>query len=200
MADNRKRNFETIVYPESCPSDWLDIITALKVPCFVSPLHDSDINANGEPKKPHYHVMLMFEGKQNPDTVKEMCVSFGGVGMEIVRTVRGSARYLCHMDNPDKAQYSISDVKSFAGADYYSIISLASDRYYCISEMISFVKEERILFFSDLLEYAASNREDWFKLLCDNSAYIMKEYIWSYNRAISGSNTEVNDDEYTCSL
>lgn len=54
----RTRNFATVVYPESAPADWLDIINDLHIPCFVSPLHDQDLDAKGKPKKPHYHVVF----------------------------------------------------------------------------------------------------------------------------------------------
>ena len=53
----------------------------------------------------------------------------GGVGCQRINVVRGYARYLCHLDNPEKAQYNISDVISLGGADYQEVISLASDKY-----------------------------------------------------------------------
>lgn len=63
--DTRVRNFATVVYPESAPENWQDILSRHCVPAFISPLHDKDINPTGEPKKPHYHVVLMFEGKKS---------------------------------------------------------------------------------------------------------------------------------------
>ena len=59
MSNNgsgRSRSYATVVYPESAP-DFLERLNDLKVPCFVSPLHDKDINPTGEAKKPHYHVL-----------------------------------------------------------------------------------------------------------------------------------------------
>lgn len=192
MAEKRTRNFVTVVYPDSAPDNWLNIVSELKIPCFISPLHDKDINPNGEPKKSHWHVMLMFEGVKTETQVRDVVSTFGGVGLEVVNSLRGYARYLCHLDNPEKYQYSIDCVSMYGGADYFSIIGLASDKYKAVSEMIDFVKENRILFFSDLLEYSSVHRNDWFKLLCDNSAYILKEYIFSYNRKCSSS--DFSDD------
>lgn len=63
--DQRTRNFATVVYPESAPSDWIDKLDQLHVAALISPLHDKDTNPSGEPKKPHYHVLLMFEGKKD---------------------------------------------------------------------------------------------------------------------------------------
>ena len=53
--DERKRNYATLVYPDSAPENWQEILSELKVPVFISPLHDKDVNADGKPKKPHYH-------------------------------------------------------------------------------------------------------------------------------------------------
>ena len=39
----RTRSYATVVYPESAP-DFLERLNDLKVPCFVSPLHDKEIN------------------------------------------------------------------------------------------------------------------------------------------------------------
>ena len=60
----RTRNFATVVYPDSAPADWKEKLDQLHVAAFISPLHDKDINPNGEPKKAHYHVLVMFEGQK----------------------------------------------------------------------------------------------------------------------------------------
>lgn len=178
-ADGRARNFATVVYPESAPENWLEIVAGHFVPAFISPLHDSDINPNGEQKKPHYHVVMMFEGKKSLDQIREITLSFGGVGCEIVQSIRGYARYLCHLDNPEKAQYSPEDVIAFCGADYTSTIGLVIDKYKAVREMIAFCKEQGIESYSELLEYSSEERFDWFRVLCDNGTVVMKEYLKS---------------------
>lgn len=193
MADRkslRTRNFATVVYPESAPENWLDILTECMVPAFVSPLHDQDINPGGEPKKPHYHVDFMFEGVKSVDQVTELFESFGGVGCEVINSIRGYARYLCHLDNPEKHQYSTEDVKCFCGADYAATIGLATDKYKAVREMITWCNENGVFIYSDLLEYAAEHRYDWFRCLCDNATVVMKEYLkskfWAYCQSERG--------------
>ena len=133
--DDRKRNFATEIYLDSCHSDWLNILKDSHIPIFVSPLHDKDTKENGEPTKPHHHIMVMYEGKKSLDQVKDFFDSFNGHGIEIIGSVRGYARYLCHLDDPEKYQYEVTDVKSIGGADYFAIIGLASDKYKAIKEM-----------------------------------------------------------------
>ena len=124
-GSGRTRSYATVVYPESAPDNWLSILEESKVPCCVSPLHCDDFNPDGEPKKAHYHVLLLFESVKSESQAREIFDTFGGVGCEKVNSVRGYARYLTHLDNPEKAQYSPSDVQCFFGADYFELISRA---------------------------------------------------------------------------
>lgn len=179
VKDNRYRNFATVIYTDSAPLDFQSLISSLHIPCFLSPYHDKDFNPDGEPKKPHYHLLLMFEGKKSISQVQDLLSNISTVPVEIVDSLRGYARYLCHLDNPEKAQYDIELVRSFTGADYNAIIGLATDKYKAVGEMIAFVDEHAISAFSDLLRYASQERYDWFRALCDNSTVVMKEYIRS---------------------
>ena len=181
----RARNYATVVYPESAPDNWIDILSEHHIPALISPLHDNDTCANGEPKKAHYHVMLMYDGVKTKEQVSEVFNAINGVGVEVVNTIRGYARYLCHLDDPNKARYSITDVIALSGADYQSLISLPSDKYAIIREMIRYCKENNILAYSELLEYSMDNRDDWFNVLCDNGSYVMKEYLKSHSWRIS---------------
>ena len=193
----RTRNFATIVYADSAPNDWKNILAEKFVPAFISPYHDSDVNPNGEPKKPHWHVMIMFDGVKTNEQAKEIFDSIGGVGCERVGTVRGYARYLCHLDNPDKHQYSTDDVQCLCGADYVGTIGLATDKYKAIGEIIDFCEDNGVYSYSELLKYARSNRFDWFRVLCDNGTIVVREYLksklWteSYRNGVQGN--ESND-------
>ena len=175
----RTRNFATIVYPESAPDGWIDIIRETCVNVFISPLHCQDVNPDGEIKKPHYHVLVMFDTVKTEAQFLDFISTFSGVGIEKVNSTRGYARYLCHLDNPEKHQYDIDDVISIGSEDYFSIISLPSDKYGSIREMIDYINTQNISSFSDLLEYCAGNNEYWFRCLCDNGTYVIKEYLKS---------------------
>ena len=175
----RTRNYATVVYPESAPADWQEILAAQFVPAFISPLHDKDVNPTGEPKKPHYHVMVMFDSVKYSEQASELFKAIGGVGVEHVQSQRGYARYLCHLDNPEKTQYSAEEVRQLCGADYPGTIGLVTDKYKAISEMIDFCKAMNIVSYSELLEYSRDNRFEWFRVLCDNGTVVIKEYLKS---------------------
>ena len=41
--DQRSTTWTFLVYPDSAPNDWIDILKGLHVPFILSPLHDKDI-------------------------------------------------------------------------------------------------------------------------------------------------------------
>lgn len=176
-GSRRTRNFACVVYEDSAPSSWQQILQEHFIPAFVSPYHDSDIDPQDQPKKPHWHVMLMFDALKTVDQAREVFESIGGVGCEIVESVRGYARYLCHLDNPDKFPYDPDLVMCFAGADYKSVIGLVTDKYKAICEMMQYCRMEKIRSYSQLMDYAAVQRNDWFRSLCDNSSFVMSQYL-----------------------
>ena len=177
----RTRNYASVVYPDSenTPADWQSVLADMCIPAFISPLHDLDCNPDGEVKKAHYHVMLCYEGPKTAEQAAAVFGAIGGVGCEAVQSLRGYARYLCHLDNPEKHQYSPEDVVSLCGADYFAAVNLPTDKYKALREMMSYCKEYDITAFCDLLDFASESRMDWFRVLCDNGTVVMKEYLKS---------------------
>lgn len=193
----RTRNFATIVYPSkmylesvgstydgtdgygSSPEDWQEMIADLHVPVMVSPLHQ-DYNPDKTMKKPHFHVLFMFDTVKDWDSqVQPMFDLFGGVGRENVNSARGYARYLCHLDNPEKEQYNPDDVKCFGGADYRAVIHLPTDDMKVLVDVFAYIKANQIYSLSELLDICAVNNPDWFSVVAMSRAYIVDKYIKS---------------------
>ena len=178
---SRTRNYTTIVYPDSdsTPEKWLDILSDHLVPAFVSPLHEDDLNPTGEKKIPHFHVVIMFDSVKTIEQAREICKSIGGVGCEAVKSIRGVARYLCHLDNPEKAQYDPTNVRCLCGADYHDVISLKIDKFVAIGEMEEFCEKYDVVSFFALSRYASKFRSDWSRVLKESASVYMREYLKS---------------------
>lgn len=170
----RYRNFVSILYPDSAPLDWRDRLTDFHVPAFVSPIHDKDKNPDGTLKKAHYHLLVMFSNVKKASQADEIFKGVGalsGLGsdgktlFQVCSDIRGQARYFCHLDNPEKAQYSIDDVLSFSGADYTDVIALASDDLLIVDEISRFIRDYEVLSYRQLLAYARDNKPTWFRYL-----------------------------------
>lgn len=188
----RTRNFASVVYPESAPENYEEILAGTHIPSFISPLH-TDKNPDGKEKKEHRHVVIMFDSVKTEEQAKEIFDLIGGVGLERITTLRGYARYLCHLDDPDpnKNQYLPEDVICLNGADYIGIIGLAIDKYKAIFEMVDFCEENDIDSYRELFIYARIHRNDWARVLCDSGTYVIKEYLksksWERERHIERS-------------
>lgn len=176
----RTRNFATVVYPESAPLDWMDKLDQLHIAALISPLHDQDTNPSGEQKKPHYHVLLMFESPVDFESkVKPIFEEVGAVGRESVNSCRGYARYLCHLDNPEKAQYDISQVRCLGGADYYAITSLPTDDMKLLGEIFEYIQDNEIYSLAELLSLSRIYHPEWFYLIAMSRCYVVDKFIKS---------------------
>lgn len=181
----RTRNYCCVVYPDSAADNWIDILRDQCVSGYISPLHDMDTDPDGVIKKPHYHVLIMYDGVKTFDQFQEFCKLFGGVchiSESVVQSSRGYARYLCHLDNPEKHRYNIDDVIELGGTDYKTTIARNSDKYENIRQMIYYIEKYRIRSYRDLFQYAMDNNLNWFTSLCDNSTGIIKAYLSDFRQ------------------
>lgn len=191
----RTRNWAFLLYPESCVTEWREVMGQMCVPAFVSPLHDQDVwtaydeqeNENhkqGEPKKSHYHVMLMFSSVKTYQQVMEKVEQLGGTSCVPIEDVKAYARYLCHTGQKDKAQYNSDDVLQFGGADYAETVEGTGDKVKVIAEMEEFIEQQGIDSYHALSRYARQNRPDWYRVLVWNGRHlkdVMQAMTWERN-------------------
>lgn len=145
--DERTRNWTFVVYPESAPENWREIISELRIPWIESPLHDKDVNPDGEIKKPHWHVMMMFPSNKSYDQIREITMKLRSPNPQKIVNEKGMVRYFAHMDNPEKYQYSKNDIVAHCSADLSQLLEVTkTERYTLIREMIKFVRENNITF------------------------------------------------------
>ena len=107
-----------IIYPESCPADWEDKLRMTGLRAAASPLHDMDVQKDGTPKKPHYHVILQWDNAVSYRTAAAVSRGTlrGTLPIPLV-SPRGYYRYFCHLDNPGKAQYDPAAIVRINGFD-----------------------------------------------------------------------------------
>lgn len=184
----RNRGFAFVIYPESAPDNWRDIIDEFHVQWAESPLHEFDVNpGTGEIKKPHWHIVLNFDSVKTLEQVKKLIEPLNGTIPIPLNSVRGMVRYFAHLDNPEKYQYPVDQIIGHGGMDVQDLLRLsASARYQVIKKMCLYCDEHNITEFYQLMDYAmAEKMEDWFPLLCDNSAYIVNQYIKSLRQKVA---------------
>ena len=175
----KSRYWVSVLYPESMPDNWFEILSEFHVPALLSPLHDQDTNPTGEPKKPHYHLILMYDGPTTQHNAEQVVNALNGAGCFVVRSLRGYARYLCHLDNPEKHIYPEEQIQCFSGADYREIIYLPSDDALLFDQIENFIDSQHIFSFRFLMAYARNNEPLWSDLLRRRATLYFTNYIKS---------------------
>lgn len=185
----KKRNWAFVLYPESAPKDWRDILAQTGLQVAISPLHDKDLNPTGEPKKPHYHVILVYDGPTTYNNVKAF--TNGRLGQTIpqpLEQVRGYYRYLTHEDNPEKAQYSKSDIETLNGFDIRDFVQLTSSEVTkATREIIQLIRDNGITEYADLIDLLMDGGEataDLFEVASGHTLFC-KAYLTSQWRRSS---------------
>lgn len=180
-GDDRARTWAAVIYPDSAPENWKELLDDQHIAWACSPLHEFDTNPTGEVKKAHWHIVLSFDGKKSYDQIREILAPLNGPIPKRCHDLRGMVRYFAHLDNPEKHQYNVSEIEPHGGLDVtIALQPSASERYALIGEMVDFVKAEHITEFKDLMDFAHDQRqEDWFPLLCDSCSFVMQQYIKS---------------------
>lgn len=154
----KKRNWAFVLYPESAPENWKELLQLTGLQCAISPLHNKDIDPNGEVKKEHYHIILCYSGPTSYNVVKGLTDSLNQPIPQALEQIRGYYRYLTHKDNPDKYQYDEKDIESLNGFNIYDFIELTRSEVGEIKRMLHcLIRKENFIEYADLLDYLLDN-------------------------------------------
>lgn len=178
-GQNRTRDWSFIVYPDSAPDNWMDILDDLHIQWINSPLHDRDQNPDRTNKKPHWHVILLFDGVKSFDQVNIISESVNGTIPQKVGSVVGYVRYCAHLDNPEKYQYDPTLIIGHGGVDLDKYLAPRSgDEDRMLEEIYDYIDEHEVIHFSTFLRYCRKERRhDWFPLINRKFAFIVSTYI-----------------------
>lgn len=177
-SERRTTAWTFVCYPESMPQDWERRLRDLHVP-LAYVLHDRD-RENGLPVKPHVHVLMRYESVKARDQVLDdigfTCIRF----VEQVRSFNAMTRYLCHLDDEDKARYDPSEVVSVSGLSLDFSRHLSPDEQLdVLQEITAFVEDNDIREYSTLWSYAAAHERTWMQVLTGKASHAMTQYIRS---------------------
>lgn len=191
MAEKKvkKRHWAFVAYPDSLPENWIDMLKQSGLKVAVSPLHDRDTNPTGEPKKPHYHVIVSYDGPTTFGNVEGLTKRLNQPIPQPLEQVRGYYRYLTHEDNPEKAQYDKADIRTLNGFDIRDFVEMSkSEVGKYIREVQGFIRDNGITEYADLMDKLMDGGEtlaDWWEV-ASNHTLFFTAYLRSA-RIMSGS-------------
>lgn len=185
--ETRSRNWTFLVYPDSekLDGDWRGTLSEMGLQVAISPLHDKDKNKDGSDKKPHYHCVVVFDSVKAREQVQEICRKIGtNEQCQRVLNLKGTMRYLCHMDDPKKAQYRHEDVETIGGLDYERLCKSEEDEERTvngsISSIIRLIFDKHLFTFAECAEFLITEEPELFTSFRKYS-YFFGQYFKSKN-------------------
>ncbi len=198
----KKREWTFVIYPDSAPEDWRDIIRQRGITAAASPLHDRDINADGTPKKPHHHIIVVYDGPTTFSNVTALSQGeLHGTIPKVLDSPRGMYTYFTHEDNPEKAQYEKKDIEHFNGFNITDLCMLKSSEIQEIKErVLDFIDDNDIFEYADLVRYLRlAGMRDELQVSME-STFFFDKYITSRRNSYSRLNDKVDNKRKECTV
>lgn len=156
----------------------------------LSPLHNPDAlslydsEGNLDHVKPHFHLLVLWNGPTTYNTIAELLDIFHHCSRPIpVYQVNGYIRYLIHLDNPDKEQFSGQDALTLIGNPHDTVQEAFDigdyDKVKICKDMASFILDNGISELTDLLIYASNNEPKWAYILYKNVPNVITQLLSS---------------------
>lgn len=180
------RDWTFIVYPESAPDNWRTILDESFMKWIESPLHNKDVDVDGQIKKEHYHILLSFDGPATEKMVNKIIEPLNTPAPKKVGSARGLVRYMIHLDNPEKYQYSMDEIIAHNGADVAEYFKLtATNKLTVMKDMITFIYDNKIDNYADFLMICIEHSDDWFDVAINSNTLALNKMIdavWQKNQ------------------
>ena len=179
MAKEKRSNkWAFLLYQESAPENYLDILEEMHIPFILSPWHDKDVNKEtGEFKKAHKHGALYFDSLKSYSQVSKLLTNHLNTPkhVEVIMSPRGMYDYFTHAENPEKTLYDINDIESGCGFDLDKfLITNNSDEFLTLA--IDIIEEHNFLEFNSLVRYAKAENPKLLSLIM-NKTYFFAKYL-----------------------
>lgn len=200
----RTRNWTVIAYPDDLPDDWQLMIDELLVKWVCSPFHNMDVNADGSPKKPHYHLLMMFDVVKSKTQVQTMFGDLFGtndggsvIGIATPQTVTDRTalvRYMAHLDNPSKFQYDVAEIVGHCGADPLELLRhSATETRQMVVAMEEYIDEHGIVELVDFARMIRYDHPEWHDMLSTKMTLYFNAYIRSNRHRVSNIDPETGE-------
>lgn len=187
--NEKGRAWTIIVYPgddDTLPDNWLAILQETFVEFAVSPLHDRDVNEDGELKKPHHHILLLYPNTTTYRNVKSLTDKLNSPFPQKVLNTRAMVQYMVHQNSgKDKFKYNKADIKAYNGLDIEPFFEPSkTERMTIVKDISEYVIQNEVTLFSDLVEYIlyrCPEGDEWFDVVVNsNTLYINKliDSVW----------------------
>lgn len=176
FKEKRSNKWAFLLYRDSAPENYFDILEEMHVPFVLSPWHDKDVNKKtGESKKAHKHGALFFESLKSYSQVSELLTEKLNTPahIEVVLSPKGMYDYFTHAENPDKTLYNIEDIEYGCGFDLDKFLIEHNSGLF-LEAVIDVITENDFTEFEDLVQYARFNDNSLLGLIIERTYFFTK--------------------------
>lgn len=162
-----------IVYPDSAPENWIEILNRSGLCWAMSPLHEHDLNADGSKKKPHYHVIIIWRASTTYNAVKRFThVTLNATVPQVLQSPIGYYRYFTHEDNPEKYQYNKVEIRSGNGFDIADYAKMTKQQMLEMHQKLTqMIIDNSVWLYADACEMAMSLGWDEYECVTKNTIH-----------------------------
>jgi len=148
----KARAWAFIVYPESAPENWRDILQKTGLEIAISPLHNCDKDPTEEDKKPHWHIIALWANVTTGSAVKRITESVNAPTPIPLNGVKGYYRYFTHKDNPEKFQYDEREIQIINGFCIEDLVELKKSEVNEVKKrLMNYIEENNITEYYELM-------------------------------------------------
>lgn len=174
----RSNKWTFLLYQDSSPENYIDILEEMMIPYILSPWHDKDIDKKtNEIKKSHKHGALFFESLKSYSQVSALLTEKLNTPahIEMVHSPTGMLNYFTHATNPEKTAYNTEDIEYGAGFDINKFLTdQNSDK--AVADIIDIIEGNNFKEFRDLVEYLKINNNAYLNIVA-NKTYFFSKYL-----------------------
>ena len=185
--DKRSNKWAFLIYQESAPENYLDVLEEMHIPFVLSPWHDKDVNKEtGEFKKAHKHGVLFFESLKSYTQISELLTEklHTPSHVEVVMSPKGMYDYFIHAENPDKTLYDMDEIESGCGFELEQFLITNNNEQF-LSTVIDIIEEHNFTEFNNLVRYARVENPSLLNLIIDKT-YFFAKYLDSRRHSSHG--------------
>lgn len=191
--DKQLRYWKFLLYPDSCGGGWesdtdyeelLDRLESLQVQMCLSPVHNRDVNSEGEFKKSHIHGIVYVPGKKSYKRMVELLSPFGVKYVLGCDDHEAAERYLLHLDVRNKVakpEYPVEDLVCLNGYQCTSVYDRKVNKD--MRDLHDYVEDNGVMYFCDLANWVLDSRPELLKTL-DRFTAFWDRYLMSRERLV----------------
>lgn len=174
--EQRSNKWAFLIYRDSAPNDYLQILNELHIPYILSPWHDRDVNSStGEVKKAHKHGAFYFQSLKSYSQVSTLLSEKLNAPkhIEIVYSPKGMYDYFTHAENPEKTPYQIDDIEWGCGFELEKFLIEYNTSEF-LNNVLDVIEENDFVEFEELVMYARNNDYMLLQLIVDKTFFFTK--------------------------